>query len=133
MEGQEQGRDSIKYVISKLRYITLTVQIMPFVYTGLYILTMILYMFVSENARFVLDTLFYVSPVVIAGLLVESKILKLCKWHKTACILPIIPQITVFVDYHIIDLTQFEVYMSIIVPVAMSTLLLIAAYHVFMK
>lgn len=90
-------------------------------------------MFVSENARYVFDTLFYVSPVVIAGLLVESKILKLCKWHKTACILPIIPQITVFVDYHIIDLTQFEAYMSIIVPVAMSTLLLIAAYHVFMK
>lgn len=133
MESQEQGRDSIKYVISKLRYITLTVQIMPFVYTGLYILTMVLYMFVSENARFVLDTLFYVSPIVIAGMLVESKILKLCKWHKTACILPIIPQITVFIDYHIISLTAIEAYVAIALPTAMSILLLIAAYNVFMK
>lgn len=133
MENHEQRVDSIKYLGSKLRYITLAVQIMPSVYSFIYILCLVAYLFCSEPILVLLNTLSYVSPVVIIGFLIESKILKLCKWHKTACILPILPQILVFVDYYIIELTEIEAYIAIATPIALSILLLIAAYNVFVK
>lgn len=133
MENHEQRVDSIKYLVSKLRYITLAVQIMPFVYSFIYILCLVAYLFCSEPILVLLNTLSYVSPVVIVGFLIESKILKLCKWHKTACILPILPQILVFIDYYIIELTEIEAYIAIATPIALSILLLIAAYNVFVK
>lgn len=133
MENHEQRVDSIKYLVSKLRYITLAVQIMPFVYSFIYILCLVAYLFCSEPILVLLNTLSYVSLVVIIGFLIESKILKLCKWHKTACILPILPQILVFVDYYIIELTEIEAYIAIATPIALSILLLIAAYNVFVK
>lgn len=94
---------------------------------------MVLYLFVSENARYFLDTLLYVSPVIVLGFLFLSRILKLCKWHKATCALPVFPQILVFIDQYIIALTQIESYISIAAPIAMGVLLLVAAYNVFMK
>jgi hypothetical protein len=133
MDSREQEVGKIKYLVNKLRYITLAVQIMPFVYSGLYIIAMVLYLFVSENARYFLDTLLYVSPVIVLGFLFLSRILQLCKWHKSACVLPIFPQILVFIDQYIIDLTKIESYISIATPIAMGVLLLFAAYNIFMK
>ena len=133
MDSREQEVGKIKHLVNKLRYVTLAVQIMPFIYSGLYIVAMILYLFVSENACCVLDTLLYVSPIVILGLLFLSRILELCKWHKTACVLPVFPQILVFIDQHIAGLTRIESYISIALPIAMGALLLVAAYNIFIK
>lgn len=133
MEKREQEADSVKYLIDKLRNITITVQIAPFAYTFVYILAMILYSFSSESVLNALDTLFYISPFIICIFLIESHILKLCKWHKFACLLPIIPQIFVFIDYYIIEFTKFERIISIFIPTIMSVLLLVAAYKVFFK
>ena len=133
MESQDQSIGIIKHLVDKLRYVTLAVQIMPFVYTGIYIIAMILYLFISENARYILDTLLYVSPITVLGFLFLSRILELCKWHKTACLLPILPQILVFIDQYVIELTQIESYISIATPMVMCVLLLYAAYNVFMK
>lgn len=130
---QDQNIDKIKYVINKLRYITLAVQIIPFIYSFLYIICSCLYLFCPESLLLVVDTLFYVSPIVVLGFLVESKILKLCRWHKTACILPVIPQAIVFIDNFVIELTVYEAYISIATPIVLSILLLFAAYNVFMK
>lgn len=133
MESQGNGTDRLQYLIRKQRYITLAVQVAPFAYTTLYIISLILYFFCPEPVLQVLDTLFYVSPVVICAFLIESHILKLCIWHKSACILPLLPQVFVFVDYHILELTEAERYVAIAMPLVLSILLLIAAYHVFIK
>ena len=133
MEAQDQRVDKIKYLVDKLRYITLCVQILPFIYTGLYLVTMVLYLFVPESVCQILDALFYASPVVILGFLVESKILKLCKWHKTACALPLLPQAIVLTDSFIVSLTKYEAYIAIITPILLCALLLLAAYNVFMR
>ena len=133
MDGVDQEVGGIKRLLSKLRYITLAIQIMPFVYSMLYIIAMFLYLFVPEETRCVLDTLLYVSPVAIIGLLVTSHILELCRWHKAACIIPVLPQVLVFVDQHMVELTIVEAYISIIAPVVLSILLIVSAYKVFMK
>lgn len=130
MENDE-GR--ILYLIEKLRSITLAVQVVPFAFSALYIITMFLYLFMPENVCGVLDTLFYVSPTTALGMLIFSRILKLCRWHKLACCLPVAPQIMVFIDFHIAELSRFGAVLSISLSVLMAILLLIAAYNVFLK
>lgn len=133
MASREQEIGQIKYLINKLRYITLAVQILPFVYSFFYILSLVMYLICDESALRILDTLFYVSPIVVCAFLVESHILKLCKWHKAACILPILPQAIVLTDAYIVELTSIEAQIAIITPIVLSVLLLIAAYNVFFK
>ena len=111
----------------------MAVQVIPFVYTLLYILSMVAYLAVPESILRVLDTLFYTSPFMVAAFLVESKILRLCRWHRAACILPLLPQVAVFVDYHIIPLTRNQVILTISLSITMAALLLVAAYKVFFK
>ena len=131
--NQERNEDRVKYLIERLRYITLAVQIAPFIYSLLLIFCLTLHLFCSGPILRVLNNLFYVSPIVIVSFLVESKILKLCKWHKTACAIPLIPQALVAVDRYIIEFTEAEAYIAIITPIVLAILLLIAAYHVFIK
>lgn len=106
---------------------------MPFVYTVPYLITLIITSQAPESIVVLFDTLFYVSPVVVAGLLVLSRLLCLCNWHKTACVLPLLPQIVSFVDYYIIELTEIAAQVNIILFGSMAVILLIAAHNVFMK
>lgn len=129
--GHDENR--ILYLIEKLRSITLTIQVMPFAFSALYIMSMFLYLTASDSVCCVLDTLFYVSPTTVAGMLICSRVLKLCKWHKMACSLPLLPQVTVFIDYHIVELSRFGAYLSVSLSIVMAVLLLIAAYNVFLK
>lgn len=116
-----------------MRSITITVQVIPFAYTLLYILTLILYLFASDSVLTILDTLLYVSPVVIVFNLIESRVLKLCRWHRTACVLPAFPQINLFVDKYIYEFSVRAEIAHISVIILMSVLLLVAAYNVFLK
>lgn len=131
MDNHDLNR--IKYLIEKLRAITLAAQIIPFVYSALYIFGTVLYITAGENVIRVADTMFYISPTIVAAFLVESRILKLCRWHRRACALPLIPQIAVFIDYHIASLGNVMAYIAIFIPALMAILLLIAAYNVFLK
>jgi len=111
----------------------LIVQVVPFLFTSVYILTLSVYHFLPENVLNVLDTMFYISPMTIAGLLIMSKTLKLCAWHRRACALPILPQISVFMDYHIVEFSRIGAALGIVIPILMAVLLLIAAWNVFLK
>lgn len=96
-------------------------------------MTMVLYLFVPENVCGVLDTLFYVSPVTSGWMLIFSRILKLCKWHRLSCCLPVFPQGIVFIDYHIVGLSRLGATISVLLAAVMAILLLIAAWNVFLK
>lgn len=114
-----------------MRNATLAVQIIPFVYSFIYILILLSYGKVTEDTAVVLDTLFYISPLQIVGFLILSRVSRLCKWHRMACLLPIFPQAISFVDYYIIELTEVEGYLTNMTTVVMSALLLFSAYKVF--
>lgn len=128
-----ENQDAIKYIIGKLRSITTAVQVMPFLYALLYIFALAAYLFAPEPILGVLDTLLYVSPVVVVGNLIQSKILKLCKWHKAACLLPVLPQVNIVVDRYIYEFTIRAEVAHISLIILMSILLLVAAYNVFLK
>lgn len=132
MDSPGAGVD-LKAIVLILRRVTTAVQILPFVYSALYIITLCTYSLAGEETQAIIDSLFYVSPICIISFLILSKVLKLCRWHKTACLLPMIPMIVSFLDYHLISLTEIESYVFNGTVIIMSILLLVAAYNVFFK
>ena len=122
-----------KYLIFKLRSITRAVQIMPFAYAAVYVVALSCYLFVSDKAMSFLDTLLYVSPVVTTGNLIQSKILRLCKWHKTACLVPTLPQLNILFDSYVHKLSSSAVMAHLLLVIVMIVILLISAYKVFLK
>lgn len=117
--------------IRRLKSITLAVQLTPFVFSFVYIVCIILYLHCSEEARIWIDTIFYVSPLACAALLIYSKILHLCGWHKTACCVPLVPHVVTFTDIYLIELTVRESVIVDITIAVMAFLLIISAYKVF--
>jgi len=132
MDNRGQNID-LKRLVNTLRRVTTAVQILPFIYSSLYIAVLLLYNHASDNTLLVLDSLFYVSPVVIISFLLLSRVLRLCCWHKTACVVPAIPQAVNMIDYFVISFE--DVYASAFnyMILAMVLLLLVAAYKVFFK
>lgn len=133
MAKRENEINTIKDLIGKLRSITLAVQITPFIYTAIYIGVLVAYLHAREPVLVVLDTLFYISPLLIVLLLVESRILQLCKWHKLACVLPITPQVANMADTFVIPFSADGARALNLVIVAMAVVLLVAAYNVFFR
>ena len=129
----DRQRLDLEGLIKKLRSVTIAVQIMPFIYTLLYLVCMVFYLFADESTLTALDTLFYVSPLVVAEFLVLSYALRLCKWHRMACLLPLIPQIMVGLDSTFLFFSGRVAVYSIVTLAIMSALLLIAAYNVFFR
>ena len=132
-DRQEQLRRNsiIVSAIVMLKRVKNVAQLSPFIYTLAYIAILLLYNVASEIVLDVLDDLFYVSPIVIAVNLIYSGILKLCPWHKAACLLPLIPEAA-----NIIDSEKYIFYVDQSVLLNYSTaitavLFIIAAYKVF--
>lgn len=131
----EQDRRTLDLagLVKKLRYVTLAVQLMPFVYTIAYLIALAVSYFATEDTARIFDTLFYVSPTIVGAFLVLSRVLRLCKWHRMACLLPVMPQAVSFVDYNIVELSEFAAQVNIILFAGTAILLLFAAYNIFMK
>lgn len=128
---RDQKRLNLEGLVKKLRSVTLAVQIMPFVYSALYIISISLYWTDNPILLAVLDTLFYVSPITVTEFYILSNALRLCKWHKAACILPVTPQVAVLVDKTVVNLSAHAVEACLITSVIMVSVLLISAYKVF--
>lgn len=92
---------------------------------------MFFYLYAGEEVVAVLDTLFYVSPVMVIQFLALSRILRLCSWHRLACALPLFPQISILLDRTVVIFSERAVETHIITTMIMALLLLISAYKVF--
>ena len=122
--------ERVSRLIGILRKITFAVLITPFIYTLMQMLTVGIALSGSIIAQLISDTLLYVSPLLIVTHLLYSRILRLCIWHRTACLLPLILMAVSLVDYFI----NFGTYSAIIINIVfflMFGLLLVAAYNVF--
>ena len=135
MSDADQDRKPLDLagLVKTLRYVTTAVQILPFVYTVPYMVTLAVAFFAPDGVVWILDALFYASPVTVVAFLVLSRLLRLCKWHRRACVLPLIPQFVSFVDYYIIELSEIASQVNIAVFGSMTVLLLVSAYKVFIK
>lgn len=120
----------LKGLVDTLRHVTTAVQIIPFIYVAIYIVVLSVYYVASGDVLWLADTLFYVSPMTVIAFLLLSRVLHLCKWHRRAVMLPLLPQIVNMLDYYIIDMSEIAAQVNIILFVCMAIILLIAAYNV---
>ena len=118
-------------LIKTFRSIVLTVQIVPFIYSALYIFSLLISISGNETAQTICDLLFYVSPFFAGVHLLYSKILHLCTWHRTACFLPIIPQGFSFLDYFVFDWENVQAILLNVLFISLFATLLISAHNTF--
>ena len=108
------------------------VQIAPFIYTIFYTISLIIALSGNIVAQRIFDAAFYVSPFFIVIHLIYSRILHLCIWHKTACVIPTVPMVMSFIDYFFC----FNSHAAILIDITfiiMFGLLLVSAYNVFCR
>lgn len=120
-------------LVKILRRVTTIVKVYPFAYTLLYISCMLVYMFGTDNTATICDQLFYTSPFMVMCAIGLSYSLKLCKWHRLECVLPLLPCITIFVDTYIYQLSMVCAYLNSILMIILGIASLINAYFVFIK
>ena len=133
MDNQDESDERIKRLILTLRDITLAVQIAPFVISLLYILGIIAQLFFSGDTSWLFSMILYTPPPIILIMLIFSRMLHLCKWHRLACALPLVPFCFTMIDAYLIELSDIAVWVLNGLAIAMIILLLMAAYNVFLK
>lgn len=102
MDNQDESDERIKRLILTLRDITLAVQIAPFVISLLYILGIIAQLFFSGDTSRLFSIILYTPPPIILIMLIFSRMLHLCKWHRLACALPLVPFCFTMIDAYLI-------------------------------
>ena len=109
----------------------MAVQVFPFIYTALFVFLFTAYSLGSGTLLDIIDYAVFVSPIVVVAHLVYSRMLMMCKWHRIACALPLIPQAVDQFDayvYHF-DHNAWNVVAATIIVTMI--LFLIAIYKVF--
>lgn len=109
MENQDRQRDAVSRVIEILRKVTRIVQIAPFVYLAFYSAYLIIGCFSSDALVSLADGVIFSSPFATTGMLFLSRLLKLCRWHKAACLIPSASQIEGIIDSYLFTFTQNEI------------------------
>lgn len=99
----------------------------------LYALCMLGYLVCDDFVSIMLDQLFYTSPIVVSCNILLSYSLKLCKWHRLQCLLPMIPLITLLVDVTIYPISKIASTINALTIITLFILSLINAYFVFIK
>lgn len=127
----QKSSSSISDLVSILRRITLAVKVFPFIYTALFVFLFTAYSITEGVWLDILDYASFVSPVVVIAHLVYSRMLKMCRWHRIACALPLFPQAVDQFDLYICEfghIAWIVISATILVTIA---LFLIAFYKVF--
>ena len=123
-------RGAVSRIVAVLRKVTRIVQLAPFALLFLLTGYLLSERFLPTWALDVIDN-FPIVPLTIL-LLLLGRILKLCVWFKTACLLPFAARIESWVDSFIITLTQNEVVIiNSMLALIFITFLLLANKHFF--
>jgi hypothetical protein len=129
VSNKQQGRIRL---IETLRRITLAVKLFPFIYDAAFITFFALYSFFGKTGMAdIINYLVFVSPVVVVAHLFYSKILKMCKWHRVACSLPILPQAVDLFDKYMYSFGHYEWIIVASTIILSMILFMIAIYKVF--
>ena len=102
-------KGAVSRLVAVLRKVTRIVQLLPFVYLLLLSAYLLTEWALPDWALGLADNVLNAPVVAIIGLLVVGKLLKLCAWFRTACLMPMLPKIESWVDSFVITFTQNEV------------------------
>lgn len=130
--GNQDQRSAVSAVIGILRRLTRLVQLVPFVYLILYASYLLISWFLPDSILGLLDSIIFVSPATSGGLLALSRILKLCKWHKAAVMIPFSSQIESYIDSFVFTFSELEIIViNAVIGIAVIIFLILANKHFF--
>ena len=128
-----ESRDPrIERLVSVLRLITRIVQVLPFAY----LLLLAIYLLVERSlpvwALRLADNLLNVPVISFVGLLAAGKLLKLCAWYRTACLLPLSVKAECWIDAFVFTFTQREVIIiNTLFGIVFMSFVAVSFYHFF--
>lgn len=132
MDNRDRQRDAVSKIIGILRRVTRLIQLAPFVYLAIYSAYLLLGCIVPDDIVCLADGVMFSSPLATTAMLVLSRALKLCRWHKAACLIPSASQIEGVVDSYLFTFTQTEiVIINILLGVISFAFLIFAKKHFF--
>lgn len=133
MDSQDQ-RSAVSGIVRLTRKATQIVQLAPFAYLFFYAAYLFLGMVAPDGLLGAADSLFGIAPITTGGMLAASRLFKLCRWHKAACLLPVSSQIEGCVDTFLVTLTQQEIIIiNTVIGIAAVVFLAAAFKHFFGK
>ena len=109
MDSPDRRPDAASRIVWVLRRVTRLVQLLPFAYLLVYAAYLFLSVFASDRLLGFLDSFVFVSPAASGWMLVLSRLLKLCRWHRAAVLIPMSSQAECLVDGYIFTFTELEV------------------------
>jgi len=128
-----ENRDPrIERLVSVLRLNTRIVQVLPFAY----LLLLAIYLLVERSlpvwALRLADNLLNVPVIAVFIFLVLGKLLKLCAWFRTACLLPLSVKAECWIDSFVFTFTQREVViLNTLFGVLFLSFVVVSFYHFF--
>ena len=122
-----------EYLFRIVQNITGVVKPFPFVYTAMLMLFWALAPILRYEAISTIDSLIFLSVIMVLFLIALSYCIKLCKWHRLQCVLPLLPQIVDRIDTNIYEFGANLATVNYAVIGLIVVLSLINAYFVFMK
>lgn len=106
----------------------MAVQVFPFVYTALFVVLFSAYSFGEGVMLDIIDYATFVSPAVILAHIFYSLMLRLCKWHRIACALPLIPQSVDIFDTYVLRLDHTS-WLIVSVTIIVTMFLFLVSIH----
>lgn len=108
------------------------VQLLPFAYLLLLAVYLLAECVLPDWALDIADNVLNAPVVAIIGMLGAGKLLRLCNWFRTACLLPVTTKVESWVDSFIITFTQSEVItINTIIGLIFLTYIYLAYRHFF--
>ncbi len=102
-------RNAVSRLVKLLRKITRIVQLAPFVYLLFLAFWLLCEPYLPEWVLRCADNTLNMPLYTTACMLGAGRMLKLCRWFRTACLLPLATKIEVWLDAFVVTLTQSEV------------------------
>lgn len=130
---EKRGNENLRIILNVVRNVTKTIKLFPFLYAILLLVVFPIVSYGDYDTAMFLNELFFVSPLFMAFLILLSYLVKLCNWHRLQCLLPLIPQIVVYIDENIYELTEIVAILNLVVMLLIFLLSLINAYFVFIR
>lgn len=108
MDSQDQN-GVVSRLVVVLRKITRIVQVLPFAYLLVLAIYLLTECVLPDWMLRIADNILNIPCIAIVGMIGVGRILKLCVWHRAACLLPISTKVESYVDSFVITFTQNEV------------------------
>lgn len=130
---QKDSRENLRVILNVVRKTTKAIKVFPFVYILILLIVLPLMSYMDIETATIISGCIFESPLLIAFLILLSYSVKLCKWHRLQCALPLVPQIADFIDTQIYEYGEALATLNFVILLLLFILSLVNAYFVFIR